>query len=181
MNKEYITIKEYAKIKGCSLQYAYKLASTKLKPFVELVEGRKVFISAVLDTDFSTNSTKNSTDSFNNSTEVENQIKPSSSAENDEEIKRINRRNEEIIDKLQAQLLEKDEQIKNQSEHIVELSSKIAELFENNQKLQLNYQYLLNDSKEQLYEEINEQGARAHEEVIEEPKKKSLFSKFFNR
>ena len=38
MEKEYLTVKEYAEIKGCSSQYVYRLLQTKLQPFVVLVE-----------------------------------------------------------------------------------------------------------------------------------------------
>ena len=175
MEKEFLTVKEYAEIKGCSTQYVYKLLQTKLQPFVEVVEGRKLINASVLDTDVA-NQPTNATNKHN---QVANDVATPSSFEVEEELKRINKRNEDIIDDLRAQLKEKDAQIKEQSEHIVELSSKIAELFNNNQQLQLNYQLLLGDGKTKQYEEVNVEGASAEEIIEEEPKKKSFFSRFF--
>lgn len=164
MKKEYLTIKEVADRVGVSYQAVYKRLNSTLKDYVEEVDGRKVLRSEVLNEYFSTK--KSTVKSTLNST-VEGDFKPSSSDE--EEIKRINKRNEDIIDDLRAQLKDKDEQIKRQSEHIVELSGRITELFENNQKLQLNYQLLLSDpDRNKDIVDVDIDGARAEEEIINE-------------
>ena len=174
MEKEYLTIKEYANIKGVSPQAVYKQLSTKLSTYVEMVDGKKMLKIEVLNAE---GSTKLKTE-FN---QVDNSVEASASTLDNDELARINKRNEEIIDDLRAQLKEKDNQIKKQNEHIVELSNKIAELFENNQKLQLNYQLLLGDGKEKENEiiEVNVDGAQAREEINEKPIKKGFFKRFF--
>lgn len=45
----YITIAEYAKIKGVSVQAVYKRLNTSLKPFVKQVENRKMLDIACLE------------------------------------------------------------------------------------------------------------------------------------
>jgi len=184
MSNEYLTIKEYADIKGVSYHAIYKRLNKNLLPYVEVVNGHKMLKKEVLQDE-------NLTSNFNvkvkeNLTPSKN-FNPSASAD-EEEIKRINRRNEDIIDELRAQVKEKDAQIQKQNDQIVELSNRITELFENNQKLQLNYQYLLGDIKEkevaEVDAEIDAEGARAKDEPEptpeEEPKKKGFFARLFN-
>ena len=181
MEKDYLTVKEYATLKGCSTQYVYKLLQTKLNNYVEVVNGKKCLKISVLDEDVDSVATEVANQVDN---QVCNQVASPSASADEEELKRINRRNEDIIDELRAQVKEKDAQIQKQNDQIVELSNRITELFENNQKLQLNYQYLLGDIKEKEVAEVNAEGARAQEEPEtvpeEEPKKKGFFSRFFN-
>lgn len=188
MNKEYLTVKEYAEIKGCSTQYVYKLLQTKLQPFVELVEGRKVLKIEVLEDSVANQVANKSTkvaNSFATELQTENNTPSSSDKINEEELLKDKRRNEELIDDLRAQIKEKDEQIKNQSEHIIELSNRITELFDNNQKLQLNYQYLLGNGTEQNNEEVNikenVEGARPYEEVKKESTRKGLLKRLLRK
>lgn len=193
MKKEYLTIREVANKAGVSYQAIYKRLNSTLKDYVVEVEGRKVLKPEALAVVLST---PHSTVKPSETSTVKGGSNPSSLEEN--EMKRINKRNEDIIDDLRAQIKDKDEQIKKQSEHIVELSGRIAELFENNQKLQLNYQMLLSDgdtNKDII--EVDVEGARANEDVIDdnnvsvqesgqtardnnvEPQKKSFFQKLF--
>ena len=181
MDKKYLTPKEYAQIKNCSTQYVYKIMKTKLAPFVETVDNKKCLKIEVLQLKVDNHSTI-----VDN--QVDNQVEHFEEIKEDSELQRINRRNEIIIDELRKQLAEKDEQIKNQSEHIVQLSTKITELFENNQKLQLNYQYLLSNGTEQQeqqqekqqYAEEYYQDARAEKVYEEIPKQRSFFKRLFN-
>jgi len=179
-----LSIQEYADIQGVSYHAIYKRLNKNLLPYVEVVKGHKMLKKEVLED-------KNLTSDFNvknkeNLTPQKN-FNPSASEENAEEIKRINRRNEDIIDELRAQLKEKDSQIQKQNDQIVDLSNKIAELFENNQKLQLNYQLLLGDMSSAQEEKKNEkdiievdaEGARVDDKIQDEPKKKSWFKRFF--
>ena len=105
MDKDYLTIKEYATIKGCSTQYVYKLLQTKLNDFVEIVDGKKCLKISVLDADFSKSSTNSSSVVDNQvANQVDNQVcnqvaSPSPSAL-EEELKRIIARNEELVDSL---------------------------------------------------------------------------------
>lgn len=49
IKKEYISVSEYAKIKGVSKQAVYKQLNNKLKPFVEMVDGKKCLKIKVLE------------------------------------------------------------------------------------------------------------------------------------
>lgn len=187
MEKEYLSIKEVAQLQGVSYQAVYKRLNTTLKNYVEVVEGRKMLRVEVLD---ALGLKQNSTVKLNDNSTVEEKLNPNfndnsnaSSSQNEEEIIRINKRNEEIIDDLRAQLREKDKQIKEQSEHIVNLSGRLAELFENQQKLEANYQFLLGDGKlkEQDIVEVDAQGAEATEDKdAEKPKEKGFLRRLFN-
>ena len=169
MEKGYLTAKEYAEIKGCSTQYVYRLFATKLKPFVEVVEGRKVLRSEALGDLVANKETNQET----------NKKGSSSSSLNEEELIRINRRNEELIDELRSDIKEKDKQIIDMSNRLADIFEANQRLEERNQQLQMNYQLLLSDGKEHIYEEEYEQGAPAQDDIIEEPKKKGLFSRLF--
>lgn len=174
MEKEYYTIKEYADLKGVSYQAVYKRLKTTLQPYVETVEGRKVLrAEALSDSDSTPNSTVKSTvDST-----VQNVFNPSPSAL-EEELKRINARNEDLIDDLRSEIKSKDKQIEEMSVKIANLFETHQRLVERNQQLQMNYQLLLGNATEQVDEAVDVEGARLNEEP-EEPKKKGLFSRLF--
>ena len=59
MDKEkYISIKEYADLRGCSTSAVYKRLSTTLQPYVIMVDGKKMLKSEVLEVeDFNPSST----------------------------------------------------------------------------------------------------------------------------
>jgi len=194
MNNEYLTIKEYAELKGVSVQAVYKRLKGNLQPFVEVVEGRKVLKREALEENFSTFKPLNSLN-------VENEglkglkkdsspctDKDGASSSTQAEIERINRRNEEIIDDLRAQLKDKDAQLKEMSDKIISLFETNQRLLENNQSLQLNYQMLLGATTETTPEVVNadetEEGAPGEEETIIEqektPIKKSFWKRVFN-
>lgn len=173
--KDFYTIKEYAEIKGCSSQYVYRIAHTKLKPFIIEVEGKMCIKREALEED-SNQSTNKET---NQPTEVGSGKVKASSFTYEEEMRRINKRNEEIIDQLRADIKDRDARIKEQTEQIISLSSQITELFRNNQQLQLNYQLLLSDNKDANYEEVNVEGASAEEIIETDRKRKGFFSRFF--
>lgn len=183
MNKEKLTIKEVADTVGVSYQAIYKRLNSTLKNYVVVENGRKLLKSEVLsEFDLTQSSTVKST----KSSTVKEDFKPSSSNNaNEEELLKDKRRNEELIDDLRAQIKEKDEQIKNQSEHIIELSNRITELFDNNQKLQLNYQLLLGNGTEQNNEEVNikenVEGARPYEEVKKESTRKGFLKRLLRK
>lgn len=188
MEKEFYTVKEYAEIKGISVQAVYKKLNGTLKPFVEVVEGRKVLKREVLEEAPSTNSTNVK---FNVEQPFSTEGLTSSSL--DAEILRINRRNEELIDDLRAQLKEKDAQIKEMNEKVVSLFETNQRLLENNQSLQLNYQMLLGNGTDKAQEVVNidaeEEGAQIQDEEVEEkpieqeeeqPEKKSFLYWLFH-
>ena len=195
MNREeYLTIKEYAVLQGISVQAVYKKLNGTLQPFVETVEGRKVLRREVLEKTFSTKpstlklnvkqpfSTEDLTSSENDSSPCTDNNGPSASTQ--AEIMRINKRNEELIDDLRAQIKEKDAQIKEMNDKVISLFETNQRLMENNQQLQLNYQMLLGEPKEKQYVDVDEPGARVEEEPEKEPeeppKKKGFLNWLFN-
>lgn len=194
MDKEYLTIKEYAEIKGVSVQSVYKRLNGTLKPFLSTVEGRKVLSREALGETFKPFKPLNS---FNVESEglkspkegnEPHKEKEIASSSTQAEIERINRRNEEIIDDLRAQLKDKDAQLKEMSDKIISLFETNQRLLENNQSLQLNYQMLLGATTETTNEVVNadenEESAPVETDIInqsEEPQtKKGFWQKLFN-
>ena len=187
MEKEYLTVKQFAEMRAVSTQYVYKLLQTKLQPYVVMVDGKKCIDIKALEV-FSKNDATNfaTNDATNFATKVAN---PSASSI-EEELKRINARNEDLIDDLRAEIKAKDAQLQQMNEKIVSLFETNQRLMENNQKLQLNYQMLLGDGKDiEVDAEVNEQDTRAEVEPEEEkevkkepeqPKKRGFFSRLFN-
>jgi DNA-binding transcriptional regulator GbsR (MarR family) len=58
MGKEYLTVAEYAEIKGISKQAVYKQLNNKLNNYVETVEGKKCLKISILEEGIQPNSTK---------------------------------------------------------------------------------------------------------------------------
>ena len=201
MEKEYLSVSEYSKIKGVSYQATYKKLNGTLKPYVEVVNGRKMLKKSILNDPFLTptstlilNVNERSLNEFERSEPQVSQRRDvgSPSASTQTEIERINRRNEEIIDDLRQQIKDKDIQI-------AEMSSKIANLFEthqrlveNNQTLQLRYQMLIEEKENKKdinlnaetvednvdeVEEVDNSGAPTPEE--NKPEKKGFFQRLF--
>lgn len=127
-NKDYLTISEYAKIKGCSTSAVYKRLSTTLQPFTTMVDGKKALKIEVLQYD---DKKKYST--------VDNQ--PSSTPLQPEK-----KENEEVISSLLRQLEEKDKQLGEKDKQISELHK----LLDQQQQLQLQTQKQLDDKTEQI-------------------------------
>ena len=101
---EYITVSEYAKIKGVSVQSVYKQLNNRLKPFLIMVENKKCLKSTVLEELKNDNSTAVKQPFNNFSTEVLNQSLIETLQKN--------------IEILQNQLEVKDEQIKQLNERL---------------------------------------------------------------
>ena len=185
MEKDYLTVKEYATLKGCSTQYVYKLLQTKLNDYVVVVNGKKCLKISVLDEGVESVATKVANQVDN---QVVNQVANNSTSDFEIELKRINERNENIIDELRAEIKEKDLQIKEMNEKIISLFETNQRLLENNQSLQLNYQILLGNTTDKINDivdaEENEQGARAQNETSIEPEvketKKGFWKRLFN-
>lgn len=190
MEKDYLSISEYSKLKGVSYQAVYKKLNGIFEPFVVVVNGHKMLKKSILEEDFFN---KSSTDNFNKielsstkSSTVEKKGVASASAQ--DEILRINRRNEELIDDLRAQLKDKDAQIKEMNDKIISLFETNQRLLENNQSLQLNYQMLLgataDATKEVVNADKNEEGAPVETDIINQPEepqiKKGFWQRLFN-
>lgn len=182
MEKDYLTVKEYATLKGCSTQYVYKLLQTKLNDYVVVVNGKKCLKISVLDEGVESVATKVANQVDN---QVCNQVASPSASALEEELKRIIARNEDLVDSLREEIKAKDAQLSQMNEKIISLFETNQRLMENNQSLQLNYQLLLGDLQgKPINEEVDIQGARVQEEPEtipeEEPKKKGFFSRLFN-
>lgn len=182
MEKEYLTIREVAELASVSYNAIYKRLNSTLKEYVVVVKGHKMLKFEVLE---HLGVKENSTVKVEESSTVEENSTPNStpnsthSSEEKEEISQINQWQQGIIDDLRQQLKDKDIQIQKQNDQIVDLSNKMAELFHNNQQLQLNYQLLIGSSTAQQNEGETEQSAPEQKEVIEEEPKKSFFKRLF--
>ena len=103
-NAEHITVAEYAKIKGVSVQSVYKQLNNRLKPYLIIVDNKKCLKSTVLEELKNDNSTAVKQQFNNHSTEVLNQSLIETLQKN--------------IEILQNQLEVKDEQIKQLNERL---------------------------------------------------------------
>lgn len=175
MEKEYYTIKEYADLKGVSYHAIYKKLNTTLKPFVTEVKGHKVLKKEALE-GFS--EPQNFTVKENLFNGKEKGLNSSASTVEDE-LRRINARNEDLIDDLRSEIKSKDKQIEEMSLKIANLFETHQRLVERNQQLQMNYQLLLGNTTEQVNAEENAEGARSKDEGIEETRKQGFISKLF--
>lgn len=99
-----ITVAEYAKAKGVSVQSVYKQLNNRLKPYLKEVDGKKYLLSTVLTEIQPNNSTAVKQPFNNHSTEVLNQS-----------LIEMLQKNNEV---LQRQLEIKDEQIKQLNERL---------------------------------------------------------------
>lgn len=170
---EYLTVAEYAKIKGISTAAVYKKLNGSLQPFTTVVNGKKCLLSTVL--------LMEEKESCQPLITVDN---PSTGAA------------EAAIKALQEQLAEKDKQIERLQEEAAELrragadkdkfiqeqSSKLTLLLEQSQELQRNNQILLGYSHTAAKE--NKEGlVEAEEEQPEQEQKKKtgFWKKIFNK
>ena len=176
MERQYLTVKEFARECNCSTQYVYRLLQTKLQPYVVLIDGKKHIDIKALEVVFKDDATNQET---NFATKVANQVDNPSSSAIEEELKRINERNEKLIDEMREEIKAKDAQLSQLNEKVISLFETNQRLMENNQQLQLNYQMLLGAPEEKNIVEVDEEGARVVEEPQEPQKKKGLFSWLF--
>lgn len=188
MDKEYITIKEYADIRGVSVSSVYKRLNTTLKDYLVIVENRKMLKIEVLAAEglkplnkkVEEDSTEGVQPSSTFSTEG---FKPSSTSSTllakqleakDKQIEALN----EQIKSLQESNQKKDDFIQEQS-------AKLTELLEQSNVLLRNNQLLLADKKDTKDETIvNEEdivSTAAEEEKTQDPppEKKSWFKRLF--
>lgn len=151
---EYITVAEYAKIKGVSSQAVYKQLNKRLKPFFIMVENQKCLLSTVLDEDETKNSTAVQQPFNNHSTEVLNQS-----------LIEMLQKNNEV---LQRQLEIKDEQIKQLNERLEQALQTVSQSH-----------YIAASA---ITEGNNADTEETPQTVtVTEQKKQSLFAKIFKR
>lgn len=151
MGKEYLTIAEYAEIRGISKQAVYKQLNNKLKDYVEIVENKKCLKISILEESIQPHSTK-----------VEQPIQPVST-EAEQPIQPV----------WEAQLKEKDKTIDSllrQIEALQKQNDRLTDLLQNSQML-------LAVEKQQL---ISAQEAKTEDtaEPIQQKPKKKLFDIF---
>ena len=155
MGKEYLTVAEYAEIKGISKQAVYKQLNNKLNNYVETVEGKKCLKISILEENIQPSSTKVEQPIQPVSTEVEQPIQPF----------------------WEAQIKEKDKTIDSllrQIEALQEQNTRLTELLHNSQ-------VLLAVEKHAL---IQEQASTHTEEPQDKPteqKKRGFIYRLFGR
>ena len=176
MSKEYLTIKEYARIREVSVSSVYKRLNTTLKQYLREVENRKVLDIKVLEDEGLTPSNKKVEETPSTP------LQPISSIfEKELDIK--NRQIEKLTEQIEK--LQDD----NRDEFIQEQSRKLTELLEQSNILLQNNQMLLAQQNDQEQkdiipeaEEVDKSAASDEAEIHdrEQPQKQSWFSKLFN-
>ena len=177
---DYLTITEVANLTNRSYQNISQRAKTSLSKYLVEIDGKKMLKKDVLS-EFNLTSNEEVFKS-----EIKAEIKsnlndntiPLHQSKEDELNELIKELRAEVKKKDEIIIL-KDEQLQKQTEQIIDLSNRVVELFENSQKLQLQTSFLLSDNNSANVD-VDEEGARAYEEVVEvKPKRKGLFSRFF--
>lgn len=98
MNKDYLTIKEFAATVGVSQQAIYKQLNNKLKTYLKIVDNKKMLEKSALKL----------FEAKENLNQVEQQLN--------------NKLNDKLIDMLQKELEEKGQQLKEKDKQIAELN-----------------------------------------------------------
>lgn len=184
MDKKYITIKEYADIRGVSVSSVYKRLNTTLQQYLVEVENRKMLNIEVLEAEGLKKS--NGEVEENSTSEVENSSTPLQKQleAKDRQIEALN----ELIKSLQDSNKQKDDFIQEQSK-------KLTELLEQSNILLQNNQLLLADKKKDKKEDIVVNDAEIVNESIDDSpedkdnenndninkEKKGFFSRLFGR
>lgn len=171
--KDYLTIKEFAELKGVSKTAVYKRLNTTLKPHLTVINGVKHINRKALDEEVTP---ANSTNTVNFKPTVEPTVE--SGAESNFLKIRLTEK-EEQINKLNEQIKELTESNKEKDKFIQELSLKLVELTQQSHILLQNNQVLLSDKTTITKEQNINDVARAGE--VEETEKKSLFKRLFRQ
>lgn len=169
--KDYLTIKEYAELKGVSKTAVYKRLNTTLNPYLTVIDGKKhINRKALEEEDLPTNST----DTVNFKPTVKTTVE--SGAESNFLKLQLNEK-EEQIKQLTGQIKELTESNKEKDKFIQELSLKLVELTQQSHILLQNNQVLLADKTTETKVNSNNDIVRAGQE--EEKEKKSIFKRLF--
>ena len=188
---DYLTIKEVSILANTSYQNIYQRTNTSLKKYLKVIDGRKMLDKDVL-LEFNIN--ENTADNLNEIKQplkeevqpLKKEVQPMSEPICRPLHDKGNNELTQLVEELRAELkkkdeiiVSKDEQLKKQTEQIIDLSNRVVELFENSQKLQLQTSFLLSENNS-ANAEVDEESARAYEKDVEiKPKRKGLFSRFF--
>ena len=178
MNKEYLTIKEFADLKGVSVSSVYKRLKTSLQPFLEEVEGKKVLNIKVLEHE--------GLKSFNDEVEAvsTSTANPSSTSSSTFFFEKQIEEKDKQIEFLNNQIKELQESNKKKDDYIQEQGRKMTELLEQSNILLKNNQILLSDKasdikEKEVVEEVIPRAVVNKEETEEQPEKKSWFKRLF--
>ena len=185
MGKEYLTIAEYAEIKGISKQAVYKQLNNKLKDYVEIVENKKRLKISVLEENIQPHSTKVEQPIQPISTKVEQPIQPIST-EVEQPIQPISTEVEQPIQPfLEAQIKEKDKTIDSllrQIEALQEQNTRLTELLHNSQVLlAVEKQALIQEQASTHTEEPEHRTETQSQDKPTEQKKHGFIYRLFGR
>lgn len=177
MDKKYLTIKEYADIRGVSVSSVYKRLNTTLKKYFVEVEGQKRLKIEVLEAEGLKPSNGEVEEVFNPNFQPSSTIAEKQLEIKDKQIEQLN----EQIERLQEDNRKKDEFIQEQSRKLTELLEQSNILLQNNQLLLANNKTTEEDITASTVEEENIIAVPDEAEPIEpeQPQKKSWFSKLF--
>lgn len=163
MGKEYLTVAEYAEIKGISKQAVYKQLNNKLNNYVETVEGKKCLKISILEDGIQPHSTKVEQPIQPDSTKVEQPIQPF----------------------LEAQIKEKDKTIDSllrQIEALQEQNTRLTELLHNSQVLlAVEKQALIQEQASTHTEEPEHRTETQSQDKPTEQKKHGFIYRLFGR
>lgn len=184
MKSDYISIAEYAKIKGVSVSAVYKRLKTTLQPYSTYDENGKMALKRDILAHEGLEEFQPSSTPFQPCLEETSSTPPQKVEGIEKTIPLMeNKTLQQIIDILEAQLKEKDlqierlqiaaaedkRQIEESNRHIREQEIKLAELLSQAQELQRNNQILLGQSQQILKLESREK-----------QKKKGIFKRLFS-
>lgn len=177
MNKDYLTIKEYADLRGVSVSSVYKRLNTTLQQYLREVENRKVLDIKVLEAE-----------GIKPSNEKVEEVASTPLQPNTSIIeKELDIKNKQI-EKLTDQIEKLQEDNRKKDEFIQEQSRKLTELLEQSNILLQNNQLLLAQQNEAEQKEIVPEAEDIEESAVsveaelhdrEQPQKQSWFSKLF--
>lgn len=163
MGKEYLTVAEYAEIKGISKQAVYKQLNNKLNNYAETVEGKKCLKISILEENIQPSSTKVEQPIQPVSTEVEQPIQPF----------------------WEAQIKEKDKTIDSllrQIEALQEQNTRLTELLHNSQVLlAVEKQALIQEQASTHTEEPEHRTETQSQDKPTEQKKHGFIYRLFGR
>ena len=178
MNKEYLTIKEFADLKGVSVSSVYKRLKTSLQPYLEEVESKKVLNIKVLEYE-GLKPLNEEVEEISTSTP-----QPSSTSSSTLFFERQIEEKDKQIEFLNNQIKELQESNKKKDDYIQEQGRKMTELLEQSNILLKNNQILLSDKasdikEKEVVEEVRPHAVVNKEETEEQPEKKSWFKRLF--
>lgn len=139
--KRYISVAEFARLKGVSQQAIYKKLNNTLNPYVVIVEGRKMLDATALELGGVEPTVKQQ-----NQQNQSNQPLKGSTVEN--ELKRLVEEQRATIEKLQKELEEARAQISHKDEIIENMTTRLLSMAETQQELIRNSQILVAQAQE---------------------------------